>query len=73
MTVELSNLEEFAVIRLNRAEALNALSFSIIRELEVVIEKVAVSNARAVLIIGEGEKSFCAGADIKELMGRSIS
>jgi enoyl-CoA hydratase len=73
MTVELSSLEEFALIRLNRAEALNALSFSIIRELEVAIEKVAASNARAVLIIGEGEKSFCAGADIKELMGRSIS
>lgn len=73
MTVELSYFEEFAVIRLNRPEALNALSFAIIRELDVVIEEVATSNARAALIIGEGEKSFCAGADIKELMGRSIS
>lgn len=73
MTVELSYFEEFAVIRLNRPGALNALSFAIIRELDVVIEEVATSNARAALIIGEGEKSFCAGADIKELMGRSIS
>lgn len=72
MTVELSLRDDVALITLNRPEALNALSFEIIREIETVIDKVALSGARAILFIGEGTKAFCAGADIKELRGRTL-
>ncbi len=72
MTVRLSRSEEFAVVTLTRPEALNALSFSIIRELEAVIDEVATSDAKALIVTGAGDKAFCAGADIKELTGRSI-
>jgi enoyl-CoA hydratase len=72
VAIELTRVEEFALITLNRPDALNALSFALIRELSSVLDEVARSDARALLITGAGEKAFCAGADIKELMGRSM-
>jgi len=72
MTVELSRIGDIALIKLNRPEALNALSFSILEEIGNVIDEVSSSDARAVLVTGEGEKAFCAGADIKELRNRSL-
>ncbi|MBL8533788.1 MAG: enoyl-CoA hydratase/isomerase family protein [Betaproteobacteria bacterium] len=72
MAIELSRADEFAVIRLNRPEALNALSFPLIRDLAAAIDEASRSDARALLFIGAGEKAFCAGADIKELTRRSL-
>lgn len=72
MAVRLEYQEEFAVITLQRPEALNALSFAIIRELGEAFSEAARSPARALIITGAGDKSFCAGADIGELQGRSL-
>ncbi|MGQ0751596.1 MAG: enoyl-CoA hydratase/isomerase family protein [Betaproteobacteria bacterium] len=72
MSIELKRVEEFAVITLNRPEALNALSFGLIRELGQLFDQVAGTDARALLITGAGTKAFCAGADIKELAGRTL-
>jgi enoyl-CoA hydratase len=73
MSIELRRIEEFALIRLNRPEALNALSFALIRDLGEAIDAAAQTDARALLFIGEGEKAFCAGADIRELTGRDLA
>ena len=73
MPVELTRCDEFAVITLNRPEALNALSFQIVREIGAALSDVAESDARAVLFIGAGDKAFCAGADINELANRSLT
>ena len=72
MAIELTRVEEFALITLNRPEALNALSFALIRDLGRAFDEVAASDARALLVTGAGSKAFCAGADIKELTGRSL-
>jgi enoyl-CoA hydratase len=72
MAVELSRREEFALLTLNRPEALNALSFAILGELEAAFDEVARSDARGVIITGAGDKAFCAGADIKELTRRDL-
>ena len=72
MTIELTRIEEFAVLTLNRPNALNALSFALIDDLSRVLDEVAASDARALLITGAGTKAFCAGADIKELTGRTL-
>ncbi|MFO0482495.1 MAG: enoyl-CoA hydratase/isomerase family protein, partial [bacterium] len=72
MSIELTRIEEFALITINRPQALNALSFALIADLGAAIDKVAVTDARALLITGSGPKAFCAGADIKELTGRSM-
>jgi enoyl-CoA hydratase len=73
MAVELTHIEEFALIRLNRPDALNALSFALIRDLGQAIDEVGASSVRALLFTGAGEKAFCAGADITELTGRSLT
>jgi enoyl-CoA hydratase len=73
MAIQLTRVEEFALITLNRPEALNALSLGLLRDLGRAFDEVAGSDARALLITGAGPKSFCAGADIKELLGLSLS
>lgn len=76
MSVELTKQDEFALLRLNRPTALNALSFQILRDIEAALDQVATwslaREARALLVTGAGEKAFCAGADIKEFQGRSL-
>ena len=72
MAIEFTRTGEFALITLNRPDALNALSFALIDDLSAALDEVAAGDARALLITGAGPKSFCAGADIKELTGRSL-
>lgn len=72
MSVELSRHEEFALITINRPQALNALSFELLAELGRALDEVAASDARALLVSGAGGRAFCAGADVKELMGRGV-
>ena len=72
MPVEYSQLDELALITLNRPEALNALSVQVVKDIGEAIDKAAASNARALLITGAGEQAFCAGADISEFMGRTV-
>jgi enoyl-CoA hydratase len=72
MTVLLEFEGEFAHITLNRPQVLNALSFSVLKELSGVLVKVAESDARALVFTGAGDKAFCAGADIPELMNRPL-
>lgn len=73
MAIKLTRIDEFALITLDRPQALNALSFALLEDLRRTLDDVAVSGARALLIIGAGDKAFCAGADIKELTGRSMA
>lgn len=70
MSVQLSRRDHAAILTLNRPEALNALSFEIIRELARRLDEVADSDARVLIVTGAGERAFCAGADIGELRGR---
>ena len=72
MAIELKRVDEFAVVTFNRPDALNALSFQLIRDLGARFDEVAASDARGLILIGAGEKAFCAGADIKELRGRDL-
>lgn len=77
MAVELSIEAGLARIHLNRPQALNALSFSILNELCAAVSAIALAieqgTVRGVYVTGEGDKAFCAGADIKELMGRTLT
>jgi len=73
VAIELTRVEEFAVLTLNRPDALNALSFALVGDLDRALDEVMESSARALLITGTGQKAFCAGADIRELSGRSLA
>ncbi|MBX5453828.1 MAG: enoyl-CoA hydratase/isomerase family protein [Acidobacteriia bacterium] len=73
MTVRLERRGAFAVLTLDRPEALNALSFAVLEEIGTRLDKIAGSDARALIVTGAGSKAFCAGADIKELRGRALT
>lgn len=72
MNVVLEFHGDHAVITLNRPESLNALSLSLLRDLNQALDEVSSSAARGLIVTGAGGKAFCAGADIPELMGRSV-
>lgn len=72
MAIHMSRVEELALITLDRPEALNALSFGQLHDLNRLLDTIASGDARALLVTGAGDRAFCAGADIKELMGRSL-
>jgi enoyl-CoA hydratase/carnithine racemase len=56
-----------ATLRLNRPEARNALSFDTLLALRGHLEALrAEHDVRVVLVAGNGDKAFCAGADLKE-------
>jgi enoyl-CoA hydratase len=56
------------VIQISRPEALNALNRGVMTELREVLQSACQSpEVAGIVITGEGEKAFVAGADIKEL------
>jgi 3-hydroxypropionyl-coenzyme A dehydratase len=58
--------EGIAIIKINRPEVLNALNREAMFELSTAIDIVGADDKIKVIIItGAGEKSFCAGADIR--------
>jgi enoyl-CoA hydratase len=73
MPVTLTRRDEFALLTLDRQEALNALSFAILDDIAAAFDEAAKMDIRALLITGAGPKAFCAGADIKELRGRDLA
>jgi enoyl-CoA hydratase len=57
--------KELGWITLNRPQALNALNKDVLQQLAAILDEVRTDDAvRAVIITGEGEKAFSAGADI---------
>jgi 3-hydroxypropionyl-coenzyme A dehydratase len=64
--LELQSDKDIAIIKINRPEVLNALNKDVISELSTAIDIVGADDKIRVLIItGTGERSFCAGADIR--------
>lgn len=62
-----------ATVTINRPDRLNALDNEHYAELSRVWIEVRDDPAvRCVIVTGAGAKSFCAGADIKEVVGRKI-
>jgi enoyl-CoA hydratase len=72
MAIQLTRIDELALITLDRTEVLNALNFELLRDLDAALDQVASGDARALLVTGAGDRAFCAGADVSELMGRSL-
>ncbi len=63
----LGNEGKIATITINRPESLNALNYKTIQELSDAFGKLNDDREiRVIILTGSGEKSFVAGADIKE-------
>ncbi len=63
-----------ASVTLNRPDVRNALSATLIRELEQALAKLeADPAARVIVLSGAGDKAFCAGADLKGVGDRGTT
>jgi enoyl-CoA hydratase len=60
-----------AVVRLNRPQALNALCDQLMEELGQALRGFDADPGIAAIVITGSEKAFAAGADIKEMQGRT--
>src|SRR5215510_4887100 len=60
------------LVKLNRPQVLNALNNQLMRELMDALEAFDKNDEILVMVISGNEKAFAAGADIKEMAGKSI-
>ena len=64
--------DHVALIRLNRPEALNALSPELLGELADAVQAADANDKVRCLVLTGSEKAFAAGADIKEMAQKSF-
>jgi 3-hydroxypropionyl-coenzyme A dehydratase len=58
--------DDIGTLTINRPEVLNAINVEVIAEMSSAIDIVAADDSiKVVIITGAGERSFCAGADIR--------
>ena len=62
-----------ALIRLNRPEALNALNQQLMTELATTLQAMDTDDSIRCIVITGSEKAFAAGADIREMAGKTFA
>ena len=66
-SIKLTIERKIAVVTINRPESLNALNTQVFNDLESVFDYLdSEKTVNCVIVTGNGEKAFVAGADIKE-------
>ena len=70
-TILTETRDEAGIIRLNRPDALNALSVQMRAELADALAAMSSDEGVSVIILTGSEKAFAAGADIKEMQPKS--
>ena len=63
----------YALVRLNRPEALNALNSKLMGELSALLDAVEHDDTVRCIVLTGSEKAFAAGADIKEMSSKSYA
>ena len=67
-TLLLEKQDGIGILKINRPKALNALNGAVMTDLQDCLPKIAADSEIKVLIItGEGDRSFVAGADIGQM------
>jgi len=61
-----------AVVTLNRPQALNALSYGLVKDLSLAMQELDQDPDVRVIIVTGGDKVFAAGADIKEMADKTF-
>ena len=65
--IEIARQEHIAIVKINRPQAMNALSTQTARELLAALEELELDNeVFAAVFTAAGDRAFCVGADLKE-------
>ncbi len=70
LIVEVS--DHVALIKLNRPDALNALNSTLLAELATALTEAQANEKVRCIVLTGSEKAFAAGADVKEMSGKSF-
>lgn len=65
--LEIETHGHVSLLRLNRPQAMNSLNYELYMALE---DAVRGSQARCIVITGAGERAFCTGDDVKEILSK---
>jgi len=65
--LKIENEGGITVLKISAPKSLNALNSTILKELGHFVENIDTCATRVLIITGDGEKSFVAGADISEM------
>lgn len=57
---------EVAILRLNRPESLNALSWALVEELHAALDTLDRNNACRIVVLTGAGRGFCAGLDLRD-------
>lgn len=71
MTILIERRDRVAVIRLNRPKAMNSLSSEVMEEIVCAMQTLDRDPQVGCFVLTGSEKVFAAGADIKEMRGKS--
>jgi enoyl-CoA hydratase len=66
-TIRLDVDGDLGILTINRPQKLNALNIQVHRELKACLAQIRESKIKGLILTGEGEKAFIAGADIAEM------
>src|SRR4051812_21178110 len=66
-TISFHSDRRIGVLTIARPESLNALNSAVLTELHELFQNLKRQKLGALVVTGAGEKSFVAGADIKEM------
>src|ERR1700730_16126697 len=69
--VEIETRGNVGIVRLNRPKALNALNSALIADLSHAIDAFETSAEIGCILLAGSEQAFAAGADIKEMAGKT--
>lgn len=71
-TIVVENSDYVSLIRLNRPDALNALNTQMLGELVQALREADQNEKIRAIVLTGSEKAFAAGADIKEMSGKTF-
>lgn len=66
-TLVFDQLDEIGILTINRPQKLNALNIQVLRELKDCLSQIHLYPIKGLILTGEGDKAFIAGADIAEM------
>jgi enoyl-CoA hydratase len=72
-TILVERRSRVGLITLNRPEALNALNAALIAELNTTLDEFEADSGIGCVVLTGSDRAFAAGADIKEMSGRSFA
>jgi enoyl-CoA hydratase len=70
--LQVETQDRIAIVTINRPEVRNALNSRVVQELTEAFRRLAGSaDVGAIVLTGAGDKAFVAGADIREMVGKT--